>query len=574
MLNSIIFKDFFMRVLRFSLFFLLFVISFQLRAHDQNFDSFVESSNAELLQRDPSLALIYQVHEDIGLPYPGVTPISLSYKAETLALYAKTLVELRAFNRRALSDEQKIEYDFYKWFLRSYLDVESQLHFGVNAVTAINVQNVFYFFTLEDAGDIEHYLSQVAYLPSYYSSIRFWLLARGKLGVVDDKDTILAVRDGLNYWMESSEQDPLYLILESAVEKMEVSADQRDEWLLRCKYILEEQVAPIRVKVADLLLTQLDSAPENPGLSQYPGGKEYYNSLLSREVSVPLDALEVHQIGVDSLKALHTEVYSEFESLGYDVSNDLSTLYAMAREDAPKVATENILTTFEELLNDAGEKSVSLFPEFKYDELELVESFGYAYASAIGDESAKIYVNTSEDTTLLDLPRFVYHEGIPGHHAQYSFTGDLNLPIFRSITRVSGFSEGWGLYAERLAYEQGWYADNRYGNLGRLQAELHRAARLVVDTGINAKGWTLAEAKVYFSEATGLSDTEVLRDIDRFIYYPGQASSYHIGFTYIMNLRQAEQEKENFDLKAFHGKVLQNGVIPLTLLSEQFSDSQ
>ncbi|WP_444909012.1 DUF885 domain-containing protein [Microbulbifer sp. TRSA005] len=563
-----------MRAFKYILVALCFVISFPLQAYDPNFDSFIEESNVELLRRDPILALIYRVHEEVGLSSPGITPISLPYKAKTLELYTKALVKLKAFDRRLLSNVQNVDYDFYSWFLKSYLAVESKPHFVINASTAVQVQDIFYFFMLENAGDVEHYLSQVEYLSSYYSSVEFWLLVRGRLGIIDDKETILSVLDWLDYWVENPERDPIYLMLEAAVNKIEVSAEQRKEWLLRCKYILEEEVTPMRTEVSNLLLTQLEDAPENPGLAQYPGGKEYYNSLLSREVSMPLNALELHQIGIDALRDLHTEVYSEFESLGYDMSNDLATLYAMVRKDAPQVAKENVLAVFKELLDEASEKSVNLFPEFDYSKLELVNGISYAYAPAKDNESALLYVNNSVDTTMLDLPGFVYHEGVPGHHAQYSFTGKLNLPLFRSITKISGFSEGWGLYAERLAFEQGWYDSNQYGNLGRLKAELHRAARLVVDTGINAKGWTLEEAREYYSEVSGLTDAEVSRDINRFIYSPGQASSYYIGFTHILRLRQVEQEKAGFDIKEFHGKVLQNGVIPLSLLTDQFSGQQ
>ncbi|WP_444932521.1 DUF885 domain-containing protein [Microbulbifer sp. JTAC008] len=563
-----------MKNLKYAWVILCVFIGLPAKAYDQEFDYFIEVSNAELLRRDPELALIHQVHEEIGLLSPGITPISLQYKAKTLALYVKVLAKLKSFDRRKLSEVQKVDYDYYLWFLKNYLSVEGQPQFRVNAFTAISAWYVFQSFNLDDVSGVENYLEQMKRLPSYYSSINSWLSVRARLGIIDDKETVIWVSDTLEFWNEVPEQDNIYLLFESAVNEMAVSDLQKEEWLLQCKDILANQIAPARAKVSSKLLKLLPNAPENPGFSQYPGGNEFYNRLLSRFVGLPQDAHEAHQIGIAALKDIHTEIYSEFESLGYDVSNDLPTLYEMARRDSPQIAREDVLSVFKTLLDEAAGKSAGLFPDFQYPELEFIESLGYGYRQASGGESAVIFVDTSVDTTLLELPGFVYHEGIPGHHAQFSFTGNLDLPLFRSITNISGFSEGWGLYAERLAFEQGWHDNNPYGNLGRLQAEARRAARLVVDTGINAKGWDLTEAEEYFSQATGLVEWEVFKDLNRFVFHPGQASSYHIGFTHILQLRQKEQERVNFDIKEFHGKILKNGVIPLSLLSDQFSGSQ
>ncbi|WP_444931904.1 DUF885 domain-containing protein [Microbulbifer sp. SSSA002] len=563
-----------MKSLRCVLVILCFVVSFPVNANDSSFDVFVQDSYAELLRRDPWWVLIRQVHDEVGLSAPGITPISLPYKLKTLSMYEDALNKLKLFDRRALSEAQKLDYDYYRWVLKSYIAIESHLQFTVNAYTAFSVTNIFYYLPLDNSSDVENYLAQVDYLSSYYFSISSWISFRERLGVVDDKELILGVADLLQYWGENPEQDLAYLLLEAGINGMEVSDDQRKEWLLRCKYSLENQVAFARAVVSTKLLALLDQAPDNPGFAQYPGGSEYYNDLLSRYVSIPQNAFEAHQIGVSALKKIHKEMYSEFELLGYDTSYDLSTLYAMARSDAPQVAKEDVIAVFKVLLDEAVEKSVNLFPDIQYSPVSFVEGYGWSYFPANRNASAHFTVDTSEDTNLLELPGVVYHEGAPGHHTQFSLTGNLDLPLFRSVTDIAGFQEGWGLYAERLAFEQGWYDNNRYGNLGRLQLEALRAARVVVDTGINVKGWTVAEAEEYLSNVTGVTDRDVSLEIGRFLYTPAQTSSYYLGFERLLQLRQREQSETNFDLKAFHGKVLQNGVIPLTLLSEQFSDSQ
>ncbi|WP_444927033.1 DUF885 domain-containing protein [Microbulbifer sp. TRSA002] len=563
-----------MKALRYIWIYLCLIISLPITASDSSFDSFVESSYTELLRRDPEWVVIRQVQDEVGLSYPGITPISLSYKLKTLAMYARTLKKLNTYDRRELSEKQKIDYDYYHWFLSNYIAVESHLQFSVNAHSALRVTNIFYSLPLNNHSDVEGYLSQVEYLPAYYASISNWVDFRAKLGIVDHREIILGLAELFEYWGENPNQDVAYVILDAAIKKMNISDEKRNEWLLRCKSILENQVASARSVVSSQLLALLDRAPENPGYAQYPGGVEYYNNLLSRYVSLRQDAFVAHQDSLNSLEAIHEEIYSEFELLGYDTSNDLSTLYAMARNDAPVVQKENIISEFKVLLDEALVKSVNLFPAVEYSPVEFVEGYGWSYFPANKNKIAHFTVDTSEDTNLLELPGIVYHEGAPGHHTQFTVTGNLDLPLFRSVTNIDGYQEGWGLYAERLAFEQGWHDDNSYGNLGRLQLEALRAARVVVDTGINVKEWTIAEAGEYLSNATGISGRDIDIEIGRSVYTPAQPSSYYLGYEFLLQLREAEKDKGSFDIKEFHGKVLQYGVVPFGVLTEQFGSSQ
>ncbi|QFT54078.1 DUF885 family protein [Microbulbifer sp. THAF38] len=563
-----------MKAIRCTWIFLCLTVSLPVSASDSSFDSFVESSFVELLRRDPEWVVIRQVQEEVGLSYPGITPISLPYKLKTLSMYARTLKKLNAYDRGVLSDKQKTDYDYYHWLLSNYISVESHLQFGVNAYSAFRVTNIFYSLPLNNHSDIEGYLNQVEYLSTYYASISNWIDFRAQLGIVDHRELILGLAELFQYWSENPNQDVAYVILDAAIKRMNISEEQRNEWLLRCKSILENQVASARSVVSSKLLALLDRAPENPGYAQYPGGIEYYNNLLSRYVSLRQDALVAHQVGLNALEAIHEEMYSEFELLGYDTSNDLSTLYAMARNDAPVVQKENIIDVFKALLDEALVKSVNLFPAIEYSSVEFVEGYGWSYFPANKNKIAHFTVDTSEDTNLLELPGIVYHEGAPGHHTQFTVTGNLDLPLFRSVTSIDGYQEGWGLYAERLAFEQGWHDDNSYGNLGRLQLEALRAARVVVDTGINLKDWTITQAEEYLSNATGISDRDIDIEIGRSVYTPAQSSSYYLGYELLLQLREAEKDKGNFDIKEFHEKVLQYGVVPFSLLAEQFSNPQ
>lgn len=170
----------------------------------------------------------------------------------------------------------------------------------------------------------------------------------------------------------------------------------------------------------------------------------------------------------------------------------------------------------------------------------------------------------------MSMPTTLFHEAVPGHHFQIALSYDLDLPTFRKDLVLNGYAEGWALYAEQLAWELGMYEDDPYGNIGRLQLELLRAARLVADTGIHAEHWTRNEARSYMDRTMGGSSQEV----DRYVVFPAQATGYKIGMIKILELRQLAQDElgEDFDLAEFHRVILGHGSMPLEILERVVRD--
>ena len=190
-----------------------------------------------------------------------------------------------------------------------------------------------------------------------------------------------------------------------------------------------------------------------------------------------------------------------------------------------------------------------------------------------GSRGGVFYANLrdTKETVKFAMKTLAYHEGIPGHHFQIAIQNELQgVPTFRTVVPFTAYSEGWALYTERLAWELGFYENDPFGNLGRLQAEMFRAIRLVVDTGIHYKKWTREEAIDYMVENTGTTTSEVTTEIERYIVWPGQACAYKIGMLKILELREkARQELGNqFDLREFHNAVLKNGAMPLDILEK------
>jgi uncharacterized protein (DUF885 family) len=173
------------------------------------------------------------------------------------------------------------------------------------------------------------------------------------------------------------------------------------------------------------------------------------------------------------------------------------------------------------------------------------------------------------ETATWTMKTLAYHEGIPGHHFQISIAQNLkDLPLIRQQTLYSSYAEGWALYAERLAAEIGMYKDDPFGDLGRLEAEMFRSTRLVVDTGLHAEGWSREQAIAYMVGTTGMNESEVISEVERYMGQPGQACAYKVGQIKILELRERAKAAlgPKFKLKDFHAVVLENGGVPLTLL--------
>jgi uncharacterized protein (DUF885 family) len=195
----------------------------------------------------------------------------------------------------------------------------------------------------------------------------------------------------------------------------------------------------------------------------------------------------------------------------------------------------------------------------------------YVSASLDGARPGAFFARTGGGgTALYGMPTLAYHEVTPGHHFQIAIAQESDLPLFRNVIGFTGFAEGWALYAEQLAHELGWYEDDPYGNLGRLQAQAFRAARLVVDTGLHAKGWTFDEAYDFMLNNTGQDPGLMRFEVSRYITWPGQATAYMVGMLKIMELRQRAIDRlgDQFDLKEFHRVVLANGSMPLEVLEQ------
>jgi uncharacterized protein (DUF885 family) len=258
-----------------------------------------------------------------------------------------------------------------------------------------------------------------------------------------------------------------------------------------------------------------------------------------------------------------------------------SQMLEMARGEAGYYNTDSssgkaqVIAAYEDLL---GEIELVMQPAFDlYPSTDVIvygdESFGggggfYVPGSLDGSRPGAFHTGVGGGyVPKYTMPTILFHETVPGHHFQIALAYDLGLPTFRTDILLNGYAEGWALYAERLAWELGMYEDNPYGNVGRLQLELLRAARLVADTGVHAKGWTRNQARSYLDRTLG----GMTHEVDRYVVFPAQATGYKIGLLKMLELRQAAQDElgEEFDLAEFHRVVLGGGSLPLEMLERE-----
>jgi uncharacterized protein (DUF885 family) len=245
---------------------------------------------------------------------------------------------------------------------------------------------------------------------------------------------------------------------------------------------------------------------------------------------------------------------------------------------------EKILAGYRTLLETMQKRLPEAFSNIPPQKLTVERVPTYAEATSAGayynapsfdgGRPGTFFANVRDpaETASWQMPTLAYHEGIPGHHLQIATAQNIQgVPFVRRVLPFTAFSEGWALYAEHLAKDMGLYDNAPYGDLGRLQAEMFRAVRLVVDTGIHAKRWTRQQAIDYMHEKTGMSVTEVTSEIERYIVMPGQACAYKIGMLKILELRERAKQAlgAKFDLKAFHEAVLGRGAMPLTILERR-----
>ena len=323
------------------------------------------------------------------------------------------------------------------------------------------------------------------------------------------------------------------------------------------------------------------------GVSTVPNGKDFYQNRINYyTTSTGYTANDIHQIGLNEVARIKAEMQAIIDALGFEGSfSDFLKFLRTDEQFYPKTAKELLMFArdISKRIDAELPKFFKTLPRKPYGVVPVPEAIApnYTagrYSGSDSETTAGFYwVNTYNlpSRTLYTIPALTAHEAVPGHHLQISLNKELpeTIPAFRRRLYLSAYGEGWGLYTEYLADEMGIYT-TPYEKFGQLTYEMWRACRLVVDTGVHAKGWTREQMLDFMSENTALSIHEVTTETDRYISWPGQALSYKIGEIKIRELRKKAEETlgEKFDIREFHEVILEEGTVTLSILEKRMNN--
>lgn len=525
--------------------------------------------------------------------------LSPEYREEYRAFNREYLDRLLAIDPRQLGTEQeRLTYATFRWdremelesfaypdYLQPIDQFYSIPNFFVQLGSGSSIQP---FKTVDDYAD---FLSRaddfVAIIDQAIENMRIGM----DRGIVQPKILMQRVLPQLeSQFADKAEDSTFWKPIENMPE--DFSAADRERLTAAYRAEIMDTIIPAYRRLHTFIAEQyIPAARETHGLGALPGGDEWYAYLVRRRTTTDLTPGEIHQIGLDEVARIHEEMQGVMDRVGFD--GDLKAFFDYLKTedkfyyDEPAELIQGYRDMAEHI-ESLTPKLFDIFPKTGF-EVRAVEPFReksasggqYRRGSPDGSRPGVFFANTYD---IKARPKWAMeslflHEAIPGHHFQISIQQELeNLPDFRRFGGYTAFTEGWGLYAETLGRELGVYTDP-YQYFGALDAELWRSIRLVVDTGLHAKGWTREQVLDYMYANSAIKEARAVSEAERYMAIPGQALAYKVGQLKIRELRNRAEEAlgERFDVRAFHRQVLKDGALPLDLLEtkiEEWIESQ
>jgi len=456
------------------------------------------------------------------------------------------------------------------------------------------VQNGFPSFMesthqVHSVGDAEDYVSRLSEVARKFDQVLDGLRHREDLGILPPQFVVTKVLEEMqNFVATPAEEGILMVSLTDKMKEAELPVADQQRIALEARTQIENTVYPAYVKLIDYFEVLDDKVSENNGVWALPNGENFYRLAMRLFTTTDYSPDFLHDFGLAEVDRIQAEILDILEAEGWDVSEGFHPAISEMAEN-PKFyysdsgeGRDQILADYQIILDEISEGlepyfdvmpemglEVQRIPEFK----EKTSPGAYYQPPAMdGSRLGVFYANLYDikATPRYGMRTLAYHEGVPGHHFQLAIQQQQKeLPFFRRLIPAIAYSEGWALYAERLAWELG-FQDDPYDNIGRLQAELFRGVRLVVDTGIHYKRWSREQAIDYMINNTGMAESDVVAEIERYFVMPGQALAYKVGMTKLLELRDLATSElgDQFDIREFHNVVLTNGSVPLDILED------
>jgi uncharacterized protein (DUF885 family) len=567
----------------------------------KRFNFFVERASARLAMRDPELLSNLGIFD---FNSHKLTDISYKKNKGDERLIRKVLANLHRYDPAALPHQERLTFEILDHYLKSVLGSAS---FGYGSLE--NISNSFNPYPVNQLFGVQNSLPdfmvnihRVVNRKSawnYIARLKGWdkkfgqlieeLKLREKNGVVLPQFLIEKVLEETRGFIEAKPRDNiLFTTFQSKLAKIDLPMKQKEKIEKKALDAIQTNVYPAYRELIAFLQGQKERATNDAGVWKFPNGKAYYEHALRFHTTTSHTPDEVHALGLAEVERLQSEMRHILDRIGYGRLGFKEAMEALGNDPRflypdTDLSRKQIIKDFQTIFDQSKDRLPELFSRLPKAELKIepVPEFKaktapvayYEPGDLKGVRPGVFYANTHDLTsqTKFTMPTLAYHEGLPGHHLQIALAQEIpNLPTFRKVVNFTAYVEGWALYCEQLASEFGFTTSPEH-ELGRLQFELMRAVRLVVDTGIHHMRWSREQAIEYMTREAGLGESEVAVEIDRYIVIPGQACSYKIGMIKLLELREKMKNRLGlaFDIKQFHEAVLESGSMPLSILEEQ-----
>jgi uncharacterized protein (DUF885 family) len=559
---------------------------------------FYEKIFAQILFEEPELLSSLGLVERFGITgHNGkLGDASPAHQQRYFDRARKNLEDLHAYPLEKQNASQQLSTHILEWYISREIEGEKYQWHNYPVNQLFGIQNEFPSFMANThrllvPQDCEYYRQRLNAVGTKFDQLLESLKVREQKGILPPRFVVEKVLVEMNNFIaQPASENILATSFKTRAAKINGMTDeQRAAFQKKIETAITDRVYPAYHKLIDYFNALLPKTTTDDGVWKLPDGDAFYAYALRRNTTTTLKPQEVHDLGLREVARIEGEMRTLLDANGYAGRPIGEAMDALGKD--PRFLFPNddkgradALAEYTRLIDDAIERSRLLFatvPKAKID-VQRVPVFkeatapGAYYNGASMDRTrpGTFYANLRD---MNEIPKWgmrtlAYHEGVPGHHWQIATAQELKgLPQFRKLIPFTAYQEGWALYTEWLAKDAGWYEGDPFGDLGRLQAELFRAVRLVVDTGIHSKRWPREQAIAYMREKTGMGEKEVTAEIERYIVNPGQACAYKVGMLKIQELRKRAQTElgTKFEQKQFHNVVLKNGALPLEILEEQ-----
>ena len=573
--------------------------SLRIAAESQKADNFFERTYNEWLDRRPRWQTFLGIKKDqdkwgdisdaFAIEEQEILLANLEYLRDSIdynALDEQTQLSYKIWEEQAMQEIKAFKYRHYSYPVNQMSGWQSRIPaFLIN------------FHQITNEADARAYIARLSKVNELMDQVIENLRLSEKAGVILPKFLFpLVLNDSRNVisgapFDKSEAISPLLEDFQKKINEVEeLTHSQKEALVQEASKALSNSVKPAYEKLIVFLTEQEKRAPIKEGIWRFPKGEEFYNSAMEVTTTTNLTADEIHETGLREVARIEEEMKQIMKQVGFE--GTLQEFFAYTKEDPrffypdTEEGRKQYMDSATVIINNMRERLDELFlTKPKADMiLKAVEPFreksaGKAFYSAPAPDGSRPGIYFANLSNIKAMPKWemealAYHEGIPGHHMQRAIAQELQgIPKFRRFGDFTAYLEGWGLYCELLPKEIGAY-QNPYSDFGRLNMEMWRACRLVVDTGIHSKKWSRQQGTDYYRTHASAPESEIASMVDRHIVWPSQATAYKIGMMKILELREKAKRElgSRFDILEFHDVVLTNGAVPLSILEEMVDE--